>query len=165
MQVNGILGAKYVVLRAACRSGASGERRPACCWEERCRWRGAVQVERGGASGEDRHPARCLEVRRRWRGPSCLLLGGTVRVERRPACCWVERCKRRGAPSCMLLDGAVRMVGKCRECRRGVRAQHAPPPAAGTRRFPPQLHAACAPLQTGNNRVSRRYSFCASFMH
>lgn len=69
-----------------------------------------------------------------------------------------ERCKLRGTLSCMLLDGAVRMVGKCRECRRGVRAQHAPLHAArmrrllsfvraasrrrctpGTRRFPPQM--------------------------
>ena len=69
-----------------------------------------------------------------------------------------ERCKLRGTLSCMLLDGAVRMVGKCRECRRGVRAQHAPFHAAsmrrlpsfvrvasrrrctpGTRRFPPQM--------------------------
>lgn len=125
MQVNGILGAKWMQSASCCVLLVE-----------------AVQVERdvlhvawrGGASGEGRHPARFLEKRRRWRGPSCMLLGGAVRVERRPACCWVERCKRRGAPSCMLLDGAVRMVGKCRECRRGVRAQHASFPAAGARR-------------------------------
>lgn len=145
MQVNGILGAKYVVLRAACRSGASGERRPTCCLEGRCKRRGpsscALLGEAAQVEGAVLHVA--------WRSgagreTSCMLLGGAMQAE--------------GAPSCMLLDGAVRMVGKCRECRRGVRAQHAPFHAAGTRptravprrehaplaivrarRFPPQM--------------------------
>lgn len=121
MQVNGILGAKYVVLRAACRSGASGERRPACCLEGRCKRRGpsscALLGEAAQVEGAVLHVA--------WRSgagreTSCMLLGGAMQAE--------------GAPSCMLLDGAVRMVGKCRECRRGVRAQHASFPAAGARR-------------------------------
>ena len=145
MQVNGILGAKWMQSASCCVLLVE-----------------AVQVERdvlhvawrGGASGEGRHPARCLEKRRRWRGPSCMLLGGAVRVERRPACCWVERCKRRGChPACCLTEqcGWWGNVGNVEEAyapntRRftpracaASRREHAP----NTRRFTPRACAAC----------------------
>lgn len=137
MQVNGILGAKWM-------QSAS------CC----VLLGGAVQAERdvlhvagrSGASREGHHPARCLEKRRRWRGPSCMLLGGAVRVERRPACCWVERCKRRGRhPACCLTEqcGWWGNVGNVEEAY-----------APNTRRFTPR---ACAASRRRCTPRARRY--------
>lgn len=70
------------VLHVAWRGGASGEgRHPARCLEKRRRWRGPSCMLLGGAVRVERRPACCWVERCKRRGaPSCMLLDGAVRM-------------------------------------------------------------------------------------
>ena len=121
---------------------------------------GAAQAERdvqhvawGSSTGGKGRPACCLGERCKWRVPSCALIGRSVQVEGDVLhAAWGSGADG-GEVSGILKGGAfkpnVRIVAgsRARQARAASRRRCAPPPAAGTRRFPPQVQAACAPLQ------------------
>ena len=146
------------VLHVAWRGGASGEgRHPARCLEKRRRWRGPSCMLLGGAVRVERRPACCWVERCKRRGchPACCLTeqcgwwGNVGNVEEAYAPNtrrFTPRARAQHAPlhaaSMRRLPSFVRVASR-RRCT----------PSA--RRFPPQVHAACAPLPAAGARRVR----------
>lgn len=141
------------VLHVAWRGGASGEgRHPARCLEKRRRWRGPSCMLLGGAVRVERRPACCWEERCKLRETlSCMLLDGAVRMVGKCRECRrgvraqhapFHAAGTRPTRAVPRREHAPLAIVRARRFPPQMHAKHASLPAADVHRHPPRARVA-----------------------